>query len=160
NECSRLGEAPEPVEIQAVIAELAVEARARGMLRRLAGFDAIEGDAMSRGPGVQRLASKLRPVVASDLLGRAKPAEELVKDAGRGLARQGGVHFSGQRGGSDEVEHVERREASASAEHSWHEDHDPHLCLFPGPLLYATRLRLRRHSANCSSRESRETACD
>src|SRR5262249_55163766 len=88
NDGSRMGETTEPMQIQAFITELAVEALDVGVLRRLAGCDEIEGNAMRIRPGVQRLAGKLRPIVNGDPLGRAVPADELVKEAGH-FARSG-----------------------------------------------------------------------
>ena len=63
---------PEPVLVQALVAELAVEALDVGVLRRLAGLDQAQLDAALVGPLVERPARELRPLVGPDRL-RQRP---------------------------------------------------------------------------------------
>ena len=52
-------EGQEPVHVQAVIAERAVEALDEGILRRLSGLDEVELDATRVGPSIERSAPEL-----------------------------------------------------------------------------------------------------
>ena len=54
------------MQVQAVVAEGAVEALDECVLRRLAGLDVLELDSASIGPRIERSARKLRPVVRDD----------------------------------------------------------------------------------------------
>jgi hypothetical protein len=52
---SGMCKAAEPMEIQALITKLTVEALDMGILRRLAGFDEIEGDTVHIGSSIEDL---------------------------------------------------------------------------------------------------------
>src|SRR5689334_18447044 len=86
-------QAPEPVEIQTLVAELAVEAFDMGILRGLARLNEVQRDAVRIGPSIQDLPSELRAIVHGDLLGRPVPGNELVEHPRHPLTRQGGVNF-------------------------------------------------------------------
>lgn len=81
---TRLVKIGEPVLVQAFIAEAAVEALNERVLDRLAGLDEMQSDLQIVGPGVERPASDLGPVV---------PAERVLQGAplttGRGLVMVG-----------------------------------------------------------------------
>ena len=61
----RLGTRTKPFEVQALVAELAVEALRDAILPRLARVDQCRADALSDDPGQQRLGHELRPVVTA-----------------------------------------------------------------------------------------------
>src|SRR5262249_36756368 len=61
-----LVETEEPVRVQTLAAELAVEALDEGVVRRLARSAEVESDVMHEGPQVELLADELRSVVEPD----------------------------------------------------------------------------------------------
>ena len=75
-----VGEAPEPVPVQAAVPELAVEALHEGVLGGLAGLDEVQGRAGPLAPKAHRLAGELGAVVADDGLGRRRGLAQLVKE--------------------------------------------------------------------------------
>jgi len=79
-----VGEAAKPLQILALITERAVEALDVGVLRRFAGLDEIQRDAMRIGLSIQDLPRELGSVVDGDLLGRAIGIG--IRRAGRGPA--------------------------------------------------------------------------
>ena len=79
DDCSRVGETAEPMQIQALITKLAVEAFTVGILGGFARFDAVERDAVRIRPGVQDAPSNLWTRVDRALLGRALGGDELVE---------------------------------------------------------------------------------
>src|SRR5262249_26882560 len=83
NDLAGVGEAPEPVLIQALAAQAPVEAFAEGILDRLAGVNEPQADVSFVSPLVEGPAGQLRPVVQHDL-GRLSPPprDDPVKDAG------------------------------------------------------------------------------
>jgi hypothetical protein len=83
NDLAGVGEGPEPVLIQALVAQAPVEAFAVGILDRLAGVDEPQADVSLVSPLVEGPAGQLRPVVQHDL-GRLSPAlgHDPVKDTG------------------------------------------------------------------------------
>ena len=89
-----MGETAKPVQIQAFIAKLAIEALDVGVLGRFAWLDEVQGDAMRVRPRVQHLPGKLGAIVDGDLFGRAMPGDELVEDARHALAGQGGIDLN------------------------------------------------------------------
>src|SRR4029077_15729169 len=72
----RLGTRTKPFEVQALVAELAVEALRDAILPRLARLDQCRADALSDDPGKQRLGHDLRPVVTAQEARRATSAHQ------------------------------------------------------------------------------------
>src|ERR1700719_273917 len=72
----RLGTRTKPFEVQALVAELAVEALRDAILPRLARLDQCRADALSDDPGQQRLGHELRPVVTAQEARRATSAHQ------------------------------------------------------------------------------------
>ncbi len=64
NELPSVSEGEEPVLVQALVSEPAVEALDEGVLDRLAGLDEAQSDAPFIGPLVKRPAGQLNPFVA------------------------------------------------------------------------------------------------
>jgi len=153
-------EAEEPVVVQALIAELAVEALNVAVLDGFAGSDDVDLHAGLVGPGVQRLAGELRPVVADDELGSASGFEQASQnachprsaiDVSTSMARHSLVNSStmfrvGKRRPLDSVSSVK------SMDHRWLQR------LGGGSTVRrprAMRLRLLRRTASPSARYSR-----
>ena len=157
---SGMGETAKPVQIQAFITKLAVEALDVGVLGGLAWLDEVQGDAayaMRVRPCIQHLPGKLRAIVDRDLFRHAMRGDELVEDARDALARQRGIDLNGQALSSDQIKDVERTKPAAVDQHILHEVHTPGLAPLPGLLLdaragTATRLRLRRRMSSPSAR--------
>ena len=61
----------EPMQVQALVPELTVEAFGERVLSRLTGLDEVQGDALPSCPEEHSLAGKLRTVVANDDAGQA-----------------------------------------------------------------------------------------
>src|SRR5262249_17926734 len=85
-----------PVQIQALITKLAVEALDVRILRGLARLDEVEGDAVGIRPDIQDSPSELRAVVDRVLLGRAMGGGELVEHTRDSWARSRGVDLQRQ----------------------------------------------------------------
>src|SRR5205823_13908159 len=60
-----LGARTEPLEAQALVAKLTVEAFRDAILPRLSGLDQRRADALGSNPGQQRLGDEFRPIVAA-----------------------------------------------------------------------------------------------
>lgn len=73
-----LGDAVEPVLVQALVPERPVETFDVGVLHRLAGLDEMQAHAALIGPGVQGLPGELRPIVHHDRLRRPSNADYLL----------------------------------------------------------------------------------
>ena len=69
---ARLVEAEEPAGVQALGAELAVQAFDEGIVGRLARSAEVEGNAAHEGPQIKLLANEFRPVIEPDRLWAAK----------------------------------------------------------------------------------------
>ena len=94
----RVAEAAEPVLVEALVAQAAVEALDEGVLHRLARRDEAQAYAALVGPLVQRPARHLRPVVHDDLLRLgASAGDHPVQHPRHALARDRGVDLDGQR---------------------------------------------------------------
>ena len=100
------GQAPKPVDIEAFVAELAVEALQVAVLHGPPRLDAIPCDALLIGPDIERLSGKLRTVVQSDALRDAMPEDELIEQARDALARQRGLDRDRSTRASADIEHV------------------------------------------------------
>src|SRR5690606_36119384 len=69
----------EPVEVQAVVAEGAVEALDEAVLHRFAGLHEVDLDATGIRPGVERPARELRTVVGNDHVGETSLAPQALE---------------------------------------------------------------------------------
>jgi hypothetical protein len=163
---TRVGKTAEPVQIKALISKLAVEAFAVGILRRLARLDEVQGDAVRVGPGIQRLASKFRPIVDGDLLGAPCQATSwsrtrVTRWPGKDVSTSSAKHSRVTRSSTFSVR-KRRPSTSPSTSPSCMKSilqASPrfHVCSPVPRGGTATRLRLRLRNASRSSRESRYT---
>src|SRR6056297_1412283 len=114
----------EPVQIQAVVPELAVEAFDEGILGRFARLDQVQLDATVSRPEELRLAGELRTVVADEHRRQRTPVGQLVELAGQALA------------GDREVDDVQHAQAPPVSQLIADEVHRPSLV---GPVGYGHR---------------------
>lgn len=77
-----MGEAGEPVVVQAFVPETPVEAFDVGVLGWLPRRNGFESHTMSTSPLIERPAGEFRPLVGSDGLGFAAKAGGLIQDVG------------------------------------------------------------------------------
>ena len=84
-------EVDEPVQVEARVPELAVEALHVGVLRRLARVDEAQPDAIGPRPAVHGLRRELRPVVDDDDLRQTARLFQLVQDPSDPDSRDRGV---------------------------------------------------------------------
>jgi len=80
-------EVVEVMVVQALVAELAVEALDVGVLRRLAGCDQLQIDPPTIGPSVHRSACELRSLVGADRPGRSPELGDLIEHVRNVAAR-------------------------------------------------------------------------
>src|SRR5687767_8005925 len=88
-----VGEADEPLLVQALVAASPVEALHVRILDGLARPDEVELDVVPPAPGVEHLARELRTVVADELPRRPVLRDELGEDPGDARAREAHVDF-------------------------------------------------------------------
>jgi len=139
-----VGQAPKPVDIEAFVAELAIEALQVAVLHRPPRLDEIQLDVVFVGPDVERLPGELGAVIQRDPLGGAVPEEELLQQPHYPLAGQRRVDVDREALARDDIEHIEGAEAASVAEHVVHEVHRPRLPRLPG---YCSRSpRRTRHA--------------
>src|SRR5690348_8990200 len=81
-----VAERMEPVQVEALVAQLAVEALDEGILHRLAWFDEPQTYPAPLRPLEHRTARAFRAVVENDFRGQAKVHRQLVKIAGNAAA--------------------------------------------------------------------------
>ena len=89
-------EGVEPVLVEAVITEGAVEGLDEGVLDGLTGLDVIEVDLAPLSPEVKRLARELRAVVTGDGTGRSQPVTEGIEQISHRSSSDGGIHMESQ----------------------------------------------------------------
>jgi hypothetical protein len=82
-----VSQAPEPLDSETLVAELAVEACEVAMLHRPTRINEIQLNAVLLGPDIERLARELWTSIQGDLLGDAVPLEHLLEEAHHSLAR-------------------------------------------------------------------------
>ena len=80
NDAPDVGEALEPVLVQAAVPELAVEALHEGVLGGFSGLDEVQGRAGPLAPKAHRLAGQFGAVVADDGLGMRRGLAQLVQE--------------------------------------------------------------------------------
>ena len=155
---ARIGQAQEPVLVEAFVPEAAVEALAVRVLDRLAGVDEVQGDRVLVRPLVQRAADQLRPVVQHELRRRLPLGREPVRTRTTRAARQARVDLEGQRFPGEDVDDAEQPDLCARRPGRPQEVERP---LLVGALgarradparIRARDLRLRRRTAKPSSR--------
>src|SRR5688572_20200325 len=103
----------EPVKVQALVAELAVEALDERVLHGLAGPDEVQLHSALIRPGVERLAGELRSVVADDQFRRSAHDNELFENTRYATTADRRVHEQRQRLAREVVDHREDPEAPA-----------------------------------------------
>jgi hypothetical protein len=141
----------EPVGVQALVAEAAIEALDEGVLRRGAGLDEVQCDAALVGPLVEGVGDELRAVVDHDGRRQAAGSGELVEESGDALTRDRRVDEDAGRDTIELVEDVERAEAAAGGQVVADEVHRP---------LLARRGRLRRLDARRGDEAPSSTDAD
>src|SRR5262249_55406961 len=119
------GETQEPVLVQALVAELAVEGFDEGVLHWLPRPDEVKLDVALIRPGVEHLAGELRPVVGDDHRGQRAGGGDAVKDAGYAVAGQRRVHLDRQALPAHVIDDVQRAESAAARQRVAHEVHRP-----------------------------------
>jgi hypothetical protein len=137
-------EAEEPLLVEALVPQPAVEALHVRVLHRLAGADELEADAAALRPGQEGAARELRAVVAHDPRGQRPPPGEAVQRLGDATARQRGVDRD-QRALAREVIHD--REAAEHAPVGERVVHEVHR-----PALARPRRHVRRHAGGAAAR--------
>ena len=127
NDAPDVGEAPEPVLVQAAVPELAVEALHEGVLGGLAGLDEVQRRARPLAPKAHRLAGQLGAVVADDGLGMrrglAQPGRE---ERQPGPGDRGGHQLADAQPG-EVVDDVQDAQALAAGQLAVHEAGRPAL---------------------------------
>lgn len=91
-----LGHGDEPVLVQALVAEFAVEALDVGVLDRLARTDKRQLHTLLERPGIQRLALEVRTVAHCDRLRQSAGLGEPLEHPHRPSSRQRGIDLDGQ----------------------------------------------------------------
>ena len=80
DDLARVRQAEEPVLVQALVAEPAVETLDVGMLIRLARVNEVQPNAAGVGPRIERPADELGPIVPAEWRSAAGEAASLVRD--------------------------------------------------------------------------------
>ena len=104
----------EPVLVEAIVAEGAVEAFDEGVLHGFAGLDVVEVDVIALSPEMQRFAGELGAVVGSDGVGKAVGLGERIEHGSHRRTADGGIHVQGQ-ALTGEVVHERQAAKAASA---------------------------------------------
>jgi hypothetical protein len=108
----------EPVPIETLVAELAVETLQLAVLRRLAGLNEVKGDVLGVRPGVEDLTGAFRPLIDCDLLGSTRARQQLVEHAHHPRPGQGGrLDLDGQTLPRRRVQDIACAEASSLDQH-------------------------------------------
>ena len=115
----------EPVLIEAVITEGAVEGLDEGILSRLAWLDMVQVDATILGPEMDGLAGELRSVVAGDGTGRSHRVANGIEHIDHGGTSDGGIHLDGQTLPGAVIDDIEAPEAPPSGKLVMDEVHGP-----------------------------------
>ena len=105
--------AGQPVHVEALVAEVAVEALDMGVVDRLAGADEVEFHARAAGPSVDGLADELGAVVANNSRGLATMCSQQVELSGNSSAADGGRDDGRECLAGELVDDVENTEAAA-----------------------------------------------
>jgi hypothetical protein len=122
-----VAEINEPVLIQTLVSELAVEALDIAVLNRLPRTDEAELDALSVSPCIESSASELRPVVRDHSDRLSSRLEEAIEHAGYTLSGQCGVDLDRQAFPTEIIDDVKCPKAAARRQAVCHEVHRPTL---------------------------------
>ena len=125
DEQAGLGERAEPVLVEAVVTEGAVEGFDEGVLGGFARLDVMEMDAGGLGPEVDGFAGELGAVVGGDGLWQAAYEGELLKERDDGSAADGSVGMECEALACEVIDEGEATEASAVGELVMDEVHAP-----------------------------------
>ncbi len=106
-------QAAEPVLVQALVAEAAVETLNVGILIRLAGLDEVQPNAVGVSPRVERSADELGPIVRDQDCRRPARLDESLEDLDDPPPADGGVHFDGQAGPREIIHHGQQANPAA-----------------------------------------------
>jgi len=120
-------EGAEPVLVEAVIAEGAVEGLDEGVLDGLAGLDVVEVNLAPLGPEVKRLARELRPVITGDGTGRSHRVTEGIEHIGHRGSPDGGIDMERQTLAGAVIHQSQATEAPPSGKLVMDEVHGPAL---------------------------------
>lgn len=112
-------EGAEPVLIEAVIAEGAVEGLDEGVLDGLARLDVIEVDLAPLGPEVEGLTGELGPIVTGDGTRSFQRVAKGIKQIGYSSTPDGGIDMERQALAGAVIDQGQAAEASSPASWSW-----------------------------------------
>jgi hypothetical protein len=107
DDASCFEEVLEPVDAQALLAQLAVEALHKGVLRGLTGLDVNQLDLAIQGPGKEVTTSQLRAIVTANRLWQCACRDDLVKYVCNTQTGEAGVHLHNQALSRVSIDHVE-----------------------------------------------------
>src|SRR5262245_22293463 len=127
----RVGQAHKPARVQALVAELPVEALDEGVLHGLARLDEAQLDASLVGPLVQQPARELRSVVQYQRLGRTPALDHPIEDARHACRWDRPTDLDRERLAREVVYNVERSKGPCIGQGVGHEVDRPALV---GPL--------------------------
>src|SRR5262245_55871258 len=114
DQCSGMGKVAEVMVVQALVAELPVEALDVGILRRFACGDQLQIDALAVGPAIQRPARKLRPLVGANRLRQSAELSNMVQHARYVPAGDPEVHRNVQTLSGEVIDHRQTLDATAT----------------------------------------------
>src|SRR5208283_4736466 len=129
----------EPVLVQALVAELAVEALDIAVLHRFSRLDEVLLHPFGEAPLVQRTPGELRAVVGADLPWSSALADQPLQHPHHARSRQRGVHLNRQALTRVVIHHVQRAQLASRAERVGHEVQRPHLVRCRGRRQGQTR---------------------
>src|SRR5690606_30092462 len=122
----RVGQAKKPVQIEALVAKLSVEALDEAVLDRLTRSDEGQGHASLVGPLLERPAGALRAVVEDDAAGVATAlSSDGVQDSPDSMTGERGVDLDRQAFARGVVDDVERTKDAAAGQRVAHEVERP-----------------------------------
>jgi len=117
----------EPMLVEAVVTEGAVEAFDEGVLSGFARLDVVDGDTRGLSPEMKGAAGKFGTVVGGDRGGQAAGGCQLLEDGDDGAAADGSIDMKSQALTSEVIDQSQRAEAAAVGELVMDEVHAPAL---------------------------------
>ncbi len=127
NEEASFCEGGEPVLVETVVAEGAVEGFDEGVLHGFAWLDVIDRDARALRPEVESATGELGAVIGGDGGGQAAGTGELFEDRDDGSTANGGIDVQGHALAGGVIDERETAEAAAAGELVVNEVHAPAL---------------------------------
>jgi hypothetical protein len=158
----RIGETEEPVLVQALVPESAIETLDEGVLHRLPRPDEAQRYSPAVCPRIERSTLKLGPGVDDDPLGKPTRHRQPLEHRHHTLTAQTHLHCDHRalaRAGVDERHGAERPSASVSRMQSIAHCSFARVAAGTTTRGTATRLRRCRRTARPSSRSSRRIHC-